>query len=72
MHFRFREFVEENKGRIKAADIIQKYHGDRLGKLQHVESVNKKKLAETEKRPGNKDAKVSENHKSQLANFRSA
>ena len=46
----------------------------KLGKVgkEEMSSVNKKKLAETEKKTGNKDAKVSENHKSQLANFRSA
>ena len=58
--------IEQNRGHIKAANVLQKYHNSRLERMNTLERDNALEI-KTEI----KDIKLSDSHKSHLANFRS-
>ena len=68
--------IEQNRGHIKAANVLQRYHNSRLERLNTLEKEkvleikNKKNTGEKERKE-TKVMKLSESHKSHLANFRS-
>ena len=73
--FRLKNVIEQNRGHIKAANVLQRYHNSRLERLNTLEKENvlemknKKNTGEKETKE-TKDVKLSESHKSHLANFR--
>ena len=67
--------IDQNRGRIKAANVLQKYHKSRIENQQRLEpgSANKTQHSSVmvEKKNYEKaDLKLSEKNKSELANFR--
>ena len=69
--------IEQNRGNIKAANVLQKYHNSRLERMNTLErdnalEIKTKKSIEENQKTEIKDVKLSESHKSHLANFRFA
>jgi hypothetical protein len=69
--------IEQNRGHIKAANVLQKYHNSRLERMNTLErdnalEIKSKKNNEENQKTEIKDIKLSDSHKSHLANFRFA
>ena len=72
---RLKNVIEQNRGHIKAANVLQRYHNSRHERVNTfekdnvLETKNEKNTKEKETKE-TKDIKLSESHKSHLANFR--
>jgi hypothetical protein len=69
--------IEQNRGHIKVANVLQKYHNSRLERRNTLErdnplEIKSKKNNEKNEKAEIKEVKLLESQKSHLANFRFA